>query len=261
MVGFHLSVPCPSYSFVEPLTDDTQTSRRWCFWINLPVGAITMAIIVFFFHPPHMAKQVLTTKQKLLKFDWLGTFLFLPAIVCLLLALQQGGSVWEWKDGRVIALFVLGGVLVIGFVGVQIWKKEDATIPPRIMSQRSIAFGSWFSACVGASFLSLVFYLPIWFQAIKGESATRSGILNLPSILGVVFASIIAGGLVTAIGYYVPLMIISSIIASIGAGLLTTWRVDTGSAGFIGYQALYGLGVGCGKSLLPSPRQGRLRRQ
>lgn len=91
-----------------------------------------------------------------------------------------------------------------------------------------------------------IFYLPIWFQAIKGESAVKSGIDNLPMVLGVVFASLIAGGAVTAIGYYTPFMIASTVIASIGAGLLTTFEVDTPSNKWIGYQAMFGLGVGLG---------------
>lgn len=92
----------------------------------------------------------------------------------------------------------------------------------------------------------LVYYLPIWFQAIKGVSAVRSGIMNIPMVLSLVVSSIIAGGLITATGYYTPFMIASSILMSIGAGLITTFERDTGHAKWIGYQTLYGLGVGLG---------------
>lgn len=92
----------------------------------------------------------------------------------------------------------------------------------------------------------MVFYLPIWFQAIKGVSAVQSGIDSLPMILGVVFASLIAGGAVTAIGYYTPFVLASSVLMSIGAGLLTTLQVDSPSSKWIGYQAIFGLGVGVG---------------
>lgn len=88
--------------------------------------------------------------------------------------------------------------------------------------------------------------LPIWFQAIKGASAVKSGIMNLPMIITVVLVSILAGGLVTACGYYTPFMIASSIIMTIGAGLLSTLDVNSGHPKWIGYQALFGIGLGLG---------------
>lgn len=97
---------------------------------------------------------------------------------------------------------------------------------------------------MGAGFLLLVFYIPIWLQAIKSVSATKSGIMNLPLILGVVILSIVAGGLVTMLGYYTPFMIVGSAISAIGAGLLTLFEVDTGHAKWIGYQFICGAGIG-----------------
>jgi hypothetical protein len=88
--------------------------------------------------------------------------------------------------------------------------------------------------------------IPIWFQAIKSVSATKSGIMNLPMILGLVIMSVVSGGLVTAIGYYTPFVIASSILMSVGAGLLSTFETDTNSPRWIGYQVIYGFGVGFG---------------
>ena len=111
-------------------------------------------------------------------------------------------------SGKIIALFVVFGILAIAFGIVQIWKQDNATVPPRILKQRSIAFGSWFVFCLGGSFFVLIYYIPIWFQAIKDTSAVGSGIRNLPMILGLVIVSIIAGIAITSIGYYTPAMIL-----------------------------------------------------
>lgn len=70
--------------------------------------------------------------------------------------------------------------------------------------------------------------------------------MNLPMIIAVVVVSILAGGLVTACGYYTPFMIASSIIMTIGAGLLTTLETDSNHSKWIGYQALFGIGLGMG---------------
>jgi EmrB/QacA subfamily drug resistance transporter len=220
---------------------------RWCFYINLPFGAVTMVFIFFFFNPTKSAKKLsVGWKNRIMDFDPAGTVVFLPMIICLLLALQWGGSTYPWSDGRVIALFVVFGVLLAIFVSIQFYVGERATIPPRIIKQRTVASSAWFGVALGAAFFLFVYYLPIWFQAIKGVSATKSGIMSLPLILGVVICSVVAGGLVTTFGYYAPFMIASSVLMAIGAGLLTTFKVNTGHAEWIGYQALFGIGVGLG---------------
>ncbi|KAJ7476934.1 MFS transporter [Mycena galericulata] len=211
---------------------------RWAFFINLPLGAITLFVMVFLFKSPHQDKgEAMNFRQRLGQFDPIGTLLIIPAAVSLLLALQWGGSTYPWKSGRIIALFVVFGVLTLAFIVVQVWKQDNATVPPRIFKNRSIWSGAWFAAFLGATFFV---FLPIWFQAIKGVSAVKSGIDNLPMILGVVISMIGSGGATTAIGYYTPFMILSTILMSVGGGLLTTFKVNTGHAKWIGYQAILG---------------------
>ena len=224
-----------------------KVSWRWCFYINLPIGAITIAGIAFFFKsPPRKNETSIGFVARAKLFDPIGTVLFIPCIICLLLALQWGGSKYPWSDGKIIALFVVFGLLAISFGAVQIWKGDLATVPPRILKKRSIAFGCFFVTCLGGSFFVFIYYIPIWFQAIKGTSAVESGIRNLPMILGLVLTSILAGILITTFGYYTPFMIASSVLMSIGAGLISTFKVGTGHSMWIGYQALYGFGVGFG---------------
>lgn len=221
-------------------------SWRWCFYINLPIGAVTVAIIFIILKLPNPEKANQSLRQQLIQLDPLGTLFFLPSTVCLLLALQWGGSTYAWSDGRVIALLVLFGILIITFVGIQIWKQESATVPPRIIKQRSVASAVWYSICIGASLQVMVFTLPIWFQAIKGVSPVKSGIDNIPLVIALVVASIFSGGLVSKLGYYTPFMIASSMIMSVGAGLITTFKQNTGHAEWIGYQVIYGFGLGLG---------------
>jgi predicted MFS family arabinose efflux permease len=133
---------------------------RWCFYINLPFGALTAAFIVPFLNVQRRGTKVTATwKQQLLKFDLEGTLCFLPAIICLLLALQWGGSKYEWKSGRIIALLVIAGLLIIGFIVIQAWKKDNATVPPRVFLNRNVWGGAWFTAMLGAAFFVMVYYL------------------------------------------------------------------------------------------------------
>ena len=89
-----------------------------------------------------------------------------------------------------------------------------------------------------------MYYLPVWFQAIKGDSAEQSGIHILPQIIALVVASILTGVLTSRVGYYTPFLIFGICASAIGAGLLTTLRIDTTVGQWIGYQILYGWGFG-----------------
>ena len=224
----------------------TKVSWRWCFYINLPVGGAAIIILILILHIPKAKKPGTPWRQQIMQLDPIGTVFFLSGIVCLLLALQWGGSIYAWGNGRIIALLVLFVVCIAVFIGVQIWKGETATVPPRIVTQRSIAAAMWSQFCVGSAMMTLVYYLPIWFQAIKDVNAIKSGIDTLPLLLSLVVSSISAGFLVTRIGYYTPFMIANSVVMSIGAGLLTTWTPDTTHPEWIGYQVLFGFGLGIG---------------
>jgi MFS family permease len=224
----------------------THATWRWCFWINLPVGAVTALVIAFLLHPPNLHDgPPRTLKQKLRHFDWMGTAIIVPSLFCLLLALQWGGGKYRWDDARIISLFVLFAVLLLAFV-IKEKFSTTVTIPRLVMSSRSMIFSTLFAFCLSSAISILSFYLPLWFQAVKGASAFDSGVMLLPVILGLLFGTLIAGVLVTVLGYYQPFMVLSGILAAIGAGLLTTFTADTHTSVWIGYLSLVGIGAGFG---------------
>ncbi|KAM3080707.1 hypothetical protein ACMFMG_005641 [Clarireedia jacksonii] len=223
----------------------TKLSWRWCFYINLPIGALVVSVLLITID----SSGSVTTdsfRQQLKKFDRLGTIVFIPGIVCLLLALQWGGSTYSWASARIITLFTLGGLLLILFIIIQFQSGENATVPIRIIKQRSIAAGVWFSFFNPGAMFILIYYLPIWFQAIKGLDAINSGLHTLPLVLALVVANIIAGICTRITGYYAPMLVLSSIISSIAAGFFTTLKVDSGPPAWLGWQVFIGFGIGLG---------------
>ncbi|CAK1354643.1 uncharacterized protein RHO25_001576 [Cercospora beticola] len=250
LLGSAYGIAC----IIGPLLGGVFTDKlswRWCFWINLPVGVVTAVFIILCYRPATNAANVLPRgwKQAALQFDPLGTLAFLAMVVCLVLALQLGGTRYAWSNGRVVALLVVFAACLIAFVLLQARGGSGTTIPLQICTQRTVVASALFSFFVGGSFFIPVYFIPVWFQAVRGTSAFSSAIRIIPLLLSLIVMCILSGSLTTLFGYYTPLLWLSAVLLSIGAGLLSTWEVDSSRTVWIWYQILFGLGAGAGLQL------------
>ncbi|GFF77751.1 putative HC-toxin efflux carrier TOXA [Aspergillus lentulus] len=183
----------------------------------------------------------LTIRQKIAKLDLLGEFFLFSALICLLLALPWGNSSYRWGNWRIILLFIRFGICLVTWVVAEALTPKTANIQLRVIKNRSVEAAMWFMFCLLSITLMLIYYHPVWLQAIKNKSAVESSTDNLPLAL-----SLVAGGPASwwgALGYYTPFTMASSCLLPVGAGLVSTFKVDSGSGMWIGYQIILGFGI------------------
>lgn len=175
-------------------------SSGWCFWINLPIGGITFLVILFLVQIPAEGKITKTHSLDdfISRFDLIGTLIFIPTIICLLLALQWGGVKYAWGSWRIILLLTLFCVLLVAWVASQHLQGDKATVPLSMMRQRSLAGGVLFVFCYFAAFFLTTYYVPIWFQAVRTVSAYTSGI-NMLAASAAMSVAVISSGFIVRI--------------------------------------------------------------
>ncbi|KAI6091008.1 MFS general substrate transporter [Hypoxylon rubiginosum] len=221
---------------------------RWCFYINLPIGAVAaLTILVLRIPEPTIKPRARSLLPRLHHhLDLIGFVLFAPAILQLLLALQFGGQTYPWNSSQVIGLFVgAAATFAVWFL----WNRrrgEDAMMPRALIRQKNVLAAALYNACQTSALYAGIYYLPIYFQAVKEASAVLSGVYLLPLILFQLLFAGASGGAVQKIGYIIPITLFASVFLSTGTGLLSLLQPDTSTARWVGFQILVGVGFGAG---------------
>jgi hypothetical protein len=212
--------------------------------MNLPIGGATVAAMILFFKPKKHSHAHRPFMERFVDLDIVGNVLLLVASLMLFLALESTTLGVPWSSAMIIGLLVGCGVVGILFAIWQRWRGDGALMPPRILSQRTVAAACGMAFMTYGAIINLTFFLPVWFQAIHGDSAIRSGINMIPYFATNAFFSLVAGVFVSMIGYVTPPAVIGSAIGTVGLGLITLLNLETTTAQWVGYEFLASAGFG-----------------
>jgi EmrB/QacA subfamily drug resistance transporter len=191
------------------LTDNA--SWRWTFYINVPVGIVALALILIFLpNIKHAAKQTI---------DYLGAVLLAGALAQLVLALTWGGSQYAWGSMQIIGLFVGSAIATVLFLLNEYYMAKDPILPLDLFLNRTFTLSSIVMFLFGLAMFGTIMYIPLFAQDVQGSSATNSGVILMPMVVGILISSIGSGQIVSRTGKYKLL----ALFGMLGSTLTILW--------------------------------------
>ncbi|KAG8160974.1 hypothetical protein KVR01_009238 [Diaporthe batatas] len=215
----------------------------------LALSFIAGCLIIFTFPEPVRVTSNYSLRDRLKSTDQLSVVLILTSLTALFLALQWGGTKYQWSDPWIWGLLIGFAVMAGLFWFIQVKEKDRALIPIRILTQRTVGFGCLYCTFLITAYGIFIYYMPFYFQAARGYSPKMSGIYILALAIPDTVVALAIGAAATYSGHYVPFMVASAASVLVGSGLLSQIRVDTAMSYIIGLELIISLGLGLGIQL------------
>ncbi|HME03807.1 MAG TPA: MDR family MFS transporter [Solirubrobacteraceae bacterium] len=213
-----------------------QLSWHWIFYINIPIGAVALAVIAVqvpggLGHVHHVI-------------DYLGTAVLILSVTCLVLFTSLGGTTYPWSSPTIVAFGVAGAVL-LGIFAVVERGATEPVLPLHLFSIRAFSVTSVVGFIVGFALFGAVTYLPVFFQVVHGESPTLSGLELLPLLIGLIICSTGSGLVISKTGRYRPFPIVGTALMTVALVLLSQVGIGTSLVVVALYMFVLGVGLGC----------------
>ncbi len=211
------------------------TGWRWIFYINLPIGIASLIITSAVLHIPKVKRAH--------SIDYVGAILMVLSVCLVLLSVSIYGPQYGWGDSRTVTYLVAGIVLAVVFL---MWEKraKEPILPLYLFKNHTFSLTSALGAVIGAGMFGAIVMLPLYFQVVKGYSATSAGLKLIPLMLGIVTTSIFSGKMISKHGHYKRYPIMGTAIMTAGVLLMTRLQIDTPYWQISIYAIMVGAGLG-----------------
>lgn len=216
------------------LTDNA--SWRWVFYVNIPLGLLALIILSF-------VLPTIKSEMRDKKIDYLGAGLLTAGLVPLLLALVWGGTEYAWDSPTIIGMFIGAAVMLVAFVFAE-RKAPEPIISLEFFKNRAFAVSVTATFLTALGLFGAVIYIPLFAQGVVGVSATNSGVILLPMMLGLIVASTVSGQIISKTGKYRVLTIIGMAVATFGTWLMSQMGAETGQLELTWNMVVLGVGLG-----------------
>lgn len=221
---------------------------RWAFYINLVIAGICAPVYLLLI-PSVSFRPNASLKERFVEVDLLGTVLLAGASVSGLMGISFGGIIYPWGSGQIIALFVVAGVLIIAFFAQQAFTigttPERRAFPLQFFRDLSLTIVFILECCASTLTYIPVYFIPLYFQFVRHDSAISSGVKLLPLVTFLVALIVVNGFVMTATGRYMPWFLAGGALSLVGSALLYTTTAGTSDSRVYGYSILIGAGAGC----------------
>lgn len=209
---------------------------RWVFYVNMPLGLVALATVVFALH----ANRPTGAKKSI---DILGMALLGAMSTAIVLTTSWGGTSHGWSDPVIVGLIAGAIVGMALFLFIET-RASDPVIPLSLFRDRNFVLPTIVGLTIGVSLFVAVAYMPTFLQMVNGVTATQSGLMMIPMTVGLLFAAIITGRLISATGRYKIYPIIGTALVAVGLVMLS--RIDQDTAYWYLAVSLLVLGLGVG---------------
>ena len=220
---------------------------RWAFYINLILAVVAAPAIIFWL-PSYQPRKDTGFIDKLKHVDWLGTVLIAAVYTTYVVAITFGGAEWAWGNYRFITMISFFGAILITFIVTQYFSilttPERRIFPGHFLKHRSFLLLYFGTAAAGAALFVSVYFIPLYFQFARGDTAIMAAVRLLPFITIMVTFIMLNGGLMPVFGYYMPWYLFSGVLMLIGGTLMHTVDENTSNSAIYGYSVLIAAGAG-----------------
>jgi EmrB/QacA subfamily drug resistance transporter len=210
-------------------------SWQWVFYINLPIGAISLAVAAVTLRLPNRRVQH--------AIDYLGIVLLTTATTCLVLLTTLGGTTYDWDSAQIIGLAVAAILSLIAFIAAE-RRAREPVLPLALFRNSVFSVTSAIGFVVGFALLGVTTFLPLFLQIVNGVSPTSSGLRLAPMMIGLLITSVVSGQLISRFGRYKIFPTLGTVVMAVGLYLLSRMDAHTSALASSGFMLLLGLGLG-----------------